>query len=236
MVCAFISDLKFNYFKLIKNFKFQISNSRGITLIELVVVIFIISLFSLMAFSNFPKILREYALSKVTYKLSQDLRSVQDLSLSGVTLTDWGGCLVPVKGYGVYFNQNYPNQYAIYADVNDDKKYSINNDFTLCEKKQYYSGETGNGVNDGHIILTEDCVMQIVYLATDDSSLAIERIVDSSNASYDSASINFNPPNPTTTLTATAGATPDEVEVYFRNGDGSERSVKVSKSGLISVQ
>lgn len=83
--------------------------NKGVTLVEIVVIIFIIALLSLMVISDFPKILREYALSRGVYDFSQSLRTLQDFSLSGVIVVkDSDECPVPAKGYGVYLQQTIP--------------------------------------------------------------------------------------------------------------------------------
>ena len=64
---------------------------RGITLVEVVVVIFIVALFTIILISDFPKMLRQLALSRVSYNFAQDLRKAQDLGLSGIALKDKNG-------------------------------------------------------------------------------------------------------------------------------------------------
>lgn len=223
----------FKFFKNIKNRKTCLPVDRGITLIELLVVIFIIAMFSLIAISDFPKILRDSGLSKITHKLSQDLRSVQDISLSGVSVKDMGECVVPAKGYGVYFTMTNTNQYLIYADVSGDKEYNYDPFGTECSEIQYY----GATCRDRLPGIDEDCVIKVVSIIEDNASLSIKQITDS-NSNYlttnSMASINFNPPDPTTTITAN-GARSSDIVVIFQNTDGSERRVIVNTSGLISV-
>ncbi|MEI7424797.1 MAG: prepilin-type N-terminal cleavage/methylation domain-containing protein [Candidatus Staskawiczbacteria bacterium] len=204
--------------------------NKGITLIELLVVIFIIAMFSLMAISDFPRILRDSALSKITHKLSQDLRSVQDMSLSGVLEKDSDDCVLPAKGYGVYFTMNNAGQYLIYADVNGDKEYNDDFSYTECSNMQYYYA----GCADRLPGTDYDCVLKVISIIEDNASLSIKQITNSVSANYSTTSVNFSPPNPTTTLTADS-SNPSDIIVIFKNTDNSERRVIVNTSGLINV-
>ena len=125
---------------MISNFKFQISNSRGITLVEIIAVIFIIAIFSAILISDFPKIELQFALSRATYKLSQDIRRAQDMTLSGVK-TDISGN--PAKGYGVYINLSDPSlgdkKYVLYAD-SGNQQYDAGEEIETIDFSQAESG------------------------------------------------------------------------------------------------
>ena len=118
---------------MIKNSKFKNKNSaKGITLIEILVVMFIIAIFSSILVADFPKMKRQFALTRAVYKMSQDLRRAQDMGLSGLQV---GG--INAKGYGVYINLNGTSlgnkKYIIYADVDDDQQYTQGTDFVVEE-------------------------------------------------------------------------------------------------------
>lgn len=208
---------------------------KGITLIELLVVIFIVVLFSIIGISDFPKILRAYALSRATYKMSQDFRKVQDWGLSGVALIkDNYECTVPVKGYGIYIDMAHPKRYIIYADVSDtlgayDKKFT-DASYTKCEDKNYYNLGgclTRSGSEVG------DCVIEIVDLNDENPSLYIN---DIAGTNMTTASINFNPPAPDTTIFTGYNPEPTSIGIEIRNTENLQRSVWVNKSGLIEVK
>jgi len=218
--------------------KFQISNlEEGITLIEIIVVIFIIALFSSIIIANFPEILRQYALSKVTYKLAQDLRKTEDLGLSGVTSADANKQSIAVKGYGIYINLSQPStQYIIYADVadangNSDQEYSGNTPYTIC-----------SAVNQEADRVRElDCAMEPpIDVSNDNSSLYIKDIKNSngSNIAGSSISINFMPPNPNIKIIDNQGTTYTQIGIVLglSSGSSSTRTVWVNTSGLINVQ
>ncbi len=102
--------------------KFKIYNfSRGITLVEVIVVVFIIATFSSILLSDFPKTKEKFALSRAVYKLAQELRRAQDMALSGVqTLKDDE----PAKGYGIYINLSTlgNKEYVLYGDFSGNNQ------------------------------------------------------------------------------------------------------------------
>jgi len=204
---------------------------KGISLIELIVVIFIIVLFTMITIANFPKIQRQYALSGSAYKLAQDLRKVQDMSLSGVSVTDKNGYLIAVKGYGIYVNLiKSTTQYIIYADVaaangSSDQKYSGDLTYPLCAN-----------VNQSVNPLLSDCVIEIININQQNSSLSIQSLTQSpTNATSSYTSINFSPPAPTTKIDGLISGN-NSVGIFLQNTDVSTKKVWTNTSGLINVQ
>lgn len=206
------------------------------TLIEIIVVIFIIVLFSLIVISDFPKIKRQFALSNSAYQLAQDLRQTQDLGLSGVQVKDSNGQPITVRGYGVYASSGGPAQYVIYADVPDesgssDQKYGGGSGgqlYPLCDQVD----QTGNNIR-----LT-DCVIKIVDLTKEDPGLYIKDIKDADNLSIFNISVNFSPPNPVTAIKDGSGNTYSGVGIVLglTDDNSATRTVWVNTSGLINVQ
>lgn len=192
-------------------------SEKGITLIELVVVIFVIVLFSVFLISDFPKIIRQYALSRTAYKLAQDLRRAEDMGLSGVHVLDINNDPISVKGYGIYLDINTnDSQYIVYADVDDSHTYA--GDGTLCSNEV-----------DGE----EDCVVEAVNIKNNNPDLYIKQI---RNISGGLTSINFRPPAPIVDI---YNRMPNSSEVGIVLGlssdSSSERTVCANSSGLISV-
>ena len=208
--------------KLIKNLKLKISNFRGITLIEVVVVIFIISLFSMILISDFPKIQRQFALSRVAYKLAQDLRKTQDLALSGVIIKDQNGSSIAIKGYGIYVNlMQSTTQYLIYADVTPgDRKYIGNFSTSLCSQS---------------VAQTSDCPIEIIDVSKENSDLYIKDIKNViGNNGY---GVNFSPPNPKIDInTLSLGKSEIGIVLGLRSDSSAIRTVWTNTSGLINVQ
>lgn len=199
----------------ISNFKLKISNStRGITLVEVIVVILIISIFSMILISDFPKIKRQFALSRSVYKLAQDLRRAQDMALSGLQITDENGQAVPAKGYGIYINPSSDNKgYILYADSNQPADF----EFTPV-----------SGAEAG------DYIVEKINLSDESPDVFIKEI---RNIDGGWASINFSPPNPNITIANLLGDK-SGIEIVFglESDSSAERIISVNKRGLIEVK
>ena len=210
---------KFSYFR---------GREKGITLVEIVVAIFIITLFSLIMISDFPKIMKRFALSRATYKLAQDLRRVEDLGLSGIKITDKYKVLVTgVNGYGIYINPTY-TQYAIYADIGAEplnrQRYSGIPDITDLSAR---CDQQDNPVND--------CIIETVDISKENSSLFIATPII--NTSSNNISINFSPPDPITKIDGLSAPHSEIGIVLGISTDSSiTRKVFVNTSGLIRVE
>ena len=188
----------FNYFE----FK-----EKGATLVEIAVVIFIITMFSLILINDFPKTLRQFAVSRSAYKLSQDIRRVEDLGLSGVKIADQND---PYGGYGLYIDKTENDkQYKIYSD-----------DFSESPDFKYVDGE--------------DYIVEIIAISEQQAGVFIKEI-NGTSGSYDHISINFTPPNPKITITPNEEKSIDIV-IGSIFDSSLERTVSVNTSGLIEVK
>jgi hypothetical protein len=201
---------------------------KGITLVEIVIAIFIVVLFTMILISDFPRIQRQYALSSVTYKLAQDLRKIEDLGLSGVQVKDKYGNVIATKGYGIYVdftnntNQNhFARQYIIYADVNGDQTYNYNQSCDLAGRD-----------------IKQDCAIETIDISKQSSSLYMSRIENSDGTTMvGSIIINFTPPGPKVYITDGDGKLypHNTIGIVLENTDGLARKVWVNTSGLINV-
>ncbi|MDP3882581.1 MAG: prepilin-type N-terminal cleavage/methylation domain-containing protein [Candidatus Staskawiczbacteria bacterium] len=202
----------------IKCLKFQ---NKGVTLVEIMVVVFIIAIFSAILISNFPKILRQFALSRSVYKLAQDLRKTEDLGLSGVRVDSEQGA-VDASGYGIYINLGDDNgKYIIYADINNSQTFDNSMSAENCE--DYDPVE-----DDG------DCIVEAIHIGDDNPDLIIKEL---RNITGDSTSINFEPPNPTTKIEGLCTDCTEVGIVIGLNSDSSmSRTVLVNTAGLIQVK
>jgi len=208
-----------------------INKEKGVSLVEIIVVIMIASVFLVIVISDFPKIMRQYALSRVTYKLAQDLRKTQDFGLSGFQLYDGG---VPpqailAKGYGIYFDINTDStKYLIYADV-------ANADGVPSEKFDGdFSTQLCSQVTQTPDQLHSDCVIEVVDIKNENASLSFQ-IINNLTDGFNSTSINFAPPNPKITID-NLDSSKVGVEIVLTNTDGATRTVYTNKAGLINVQ
>lgn len=217
------NSMVFKFFPGIKKY------SRGITLVEIIVVIFVVTVFSVIIISDFPKIQRQFALSRSTHKLAQDLRKTQDLGMSGAQMLDMNGNPIKLKGYGVYIDFSQSNkQYIIYADVadangNSDQKYTSEN---------FYSANLCKDRSD----IIFDCVVEIIDISKENPSLYIKNPI--TNVYTNFTSINFNPPVPTVKIDNFISNADSGVGIVLGLSSGSlaSRTVWVNVAGLINVQ
>ncbi len=99
---------------------FSVLKNKGFTLIELMVVVSIVVIFSMLATIGWRKSQNNLALERSSVKLTQDIRKALDLSLSGT----WFQCASgKISGYGIYFATVAPNSYLIFADCNGNNTY-----------------------------------------------------------------------------------------------------------------
>lgn len=95
------------------------SNRRGFTLIEIMVVTAITVFLSAMVLTNYQKSSQQLTLSRSAYKLSQDIRKAGGMAMSA---KEFQGA-VPGGGYGIYLKLSWGNFYKLYADTNGNEKY-----------------------------------------------------------------------------------------------------------------
>jgi len=195
---------------------------KGITLIELIVVIFVITAFSLITINNFPKIKRQFAISRATHRLAQNLRKTEDLGLSGVQVSG----VSDARGYGFYINPTDATQYLIYADIADA---------TETADHQY----TGNYEECGSEVVG-DCIVELISILDEEPDVYIKGIYNADTEALinTGVSINFAPPNPTVTITTDAGEAINRIEIDLSlNVDQSEvRKIFVNSSGLVETE
>jgi len=212
--------------------------SKGSTLVEIIVSISIISAFSLIVVADFPRIKRQFAVSRATYAVAQDIRKAEDLGLSGAQLTDSGGDPIQTNGYGFYINllEN-SQQYIIYADTNSGED-------------EMYSGSSGTC--DQEIGANEDCIVERINVTETEDEAYIKGIYDANTCDFNNIascesdkrywiSINFMPPNPKiniiTDLTE-EGESESKIGIVvgMMADNNLQRVIFVNSTGLIYVQ
>ncbi|MDD2730767.1 MAG: prepilin-type N-terminal cleavage/methylation domain-containing protein [Candidatus Portnoybacteria bacterium] len=97
----------------------------GFTLLEVLVVIFIMGLLGSLALANFRQGEQAYNLSVAARKVVSDLRRVQNLAMSGIGQT--GIEDDDIEGYGICFKRG-DNSYIIFVDINGNKTYQPSDD------------------------------------------------------------------------------------------------------------
>ncbi len=181
---------------------------NGFTTVEMLVVLAIIVILPTVVIANFPQVKLQFALSRVAYAFAQDVRRAQDMSLSAIQYKDSFGIMQPISGYGVYLNM----------DSLGNKQYII-----------YADAYPGNQQYDDL-----DYVTEIVDLPSTEQGVVIKQI---DNIFGNSASINFNPPDPTTTI-ASFNQNETSIDVIFalETDFSKTRTVSINSSGLIEVR
>ena len=196
-------------------FKLVFDLKKGATLVEIIVVIFIIALFSSILIANFPRIEKQFSLSRAAYKMAQDIRRAEDMGLSGVATQG-------AKGYGIYFDLSSPTSYILYADTClSDSKYTID---VSCQKE----GEDGHDVHVDDVEL--GYAQQGIYIA------GIKAVKGGQETSVQYTSMNFSPPNPTVAIDNLNDGTSMEIILGVRSEPGLIKAISVNKSGLIEMK
>ena len=206
---------------MIKNLKLETRNRRsGVTLVEIIVVVFVIGLFTMILVSDFPQIQKRYALFNTAYRLSQDMRVAQDLGLSGITIYDVNKVAIAAKGYGIYINLSQSNkQYVIYADVDGSQEYNGGANYPLCGS---LSGPQ------------TDCVINMIDLSKTSPYLYIKGL---NNISGAYTSVNFSPPGPIIKIgNLNSGQSSIGIELGLTSDVSLLRRILVNTSGLIETQ
>lgn len=107
---------------------FKSFKNKGFTLVELLIVIFIIGLLSAILVVNIRKGEKQYQLQLAAQEIAQNIRKAQDMALTSFRYEGE----VPYN-YGVFFEPNvYPTSYRLFADTNgnglyDDPKVTVIN-------------------------------------------------------------------------------------------------------------
>ena len=114
-----------------KNYLFW---QKGVTLIEIMIVLTIITIVTGFMISDFPKIKAQLSLSRAVYMITQDIKLAQDMSGSGNVVNISGNQITP-KGYGFFADKISlgDTKYIIYADIDGDKQYNQTQDYIYRE-------------------------------------------------------------------------------------------------------
>lgn len=96
---------------------------NAFTLIELLIVVFIIALVSSILVINMRKGERQYQVQLEAQVIAQSIRKAQDMALSSFRYKNE----IPYS-YGVFFEKQSPSSYRIFADKNGNKRYDAPDD------------------------------------------------------------------------------------------------------------
>jgi len=91
---------------------------QGFTLVELLVIIFIISLFSVMVLFNHRNLQESLALERASFQVAQDIRRVEEMAIAAQKFNG----SYPSGGFGIQFTSD-SQTYIIFADLDEDQTY-----------------------------------------------------------------------------------------------------------------
>lgn len=94
---------------------FKQIKSKGFTLIELLITIGLISILTLALVPFYHSGQNQFALSRSAHKLAQDIRRVQEMSMSAKELDG----VIPT-GFGIYFKRSWSDSYILFANLNSN--------------------------------------------------------------------------------------------------------------------
>lgn len=197
------------------DFGFKILNLKkeeGFTITEMIIVISIITIFPTIVISNFSQIRGQFALTRVAYKFSQDLRETQNMALSSVPYKDSIGVSRSIAGYGIYINTGVigEKKYIMYADNNDQQ--SGNQQYDILD----YTAKTFD-------------------FSVYESEVFIKEIRNVSGGN--SVSINFSPPDPSTVISSLSqGQNKADIVFALESDPEKIKIVSVNASGLVKVE
>ena len=97
-----------------------LNKQTGFTMIELLVVMFIMTLLTASVLVSYRGGQRKYVLTQSAQQLVSDLRQAQNMTISGVDISSY-------HGYGIHAEDN-NNFYILFADQNGDSIYKSQND------------------------------------------------------------------------------------------------------------
>lgn len=189
---------------------------RGVTLVELLIVLIIIIVLAAIIFPGYQSARLQLALLREANRIAQNIRKAQEMAMGTKEKeTDiLGSTEIPKGGYGIYFEKGEGiTSYSIYADKNGN---------------EYYRGTEGD-----EIMETID-LEKVVYIK--------EFVSDSENPNK--ISINFRPPDPRVKIedTVTPGAAGAggynniTITIALRAAPGKTKNITVNKVGLITVE
>jgi prepilin-type N-terminal cleavage/methylation domain-containing protein len=116
-------------------------NNKGFTLAEVLIVIAIILFLFPMVLTHYHAGDRQFSLYRSAHDLAQDLRSAQEMAMTGKTTPVQFGQNFPAGGYGLYF-EDYKNSYILFADCDGDNEYDESGIAASCAEASSVPGES----------------------------------------------------------------------------------------------
>lgn len=183
-----------------------VSLLRGFTLVELLVVLLMISIIGGIAFGATKRGGEVLALDRTAHKVAQDARRAGQMALRGEPFACPVGNMI---GYGIYFNEDTPGCYLIYAE---------------CDNVSFYDGIDCEGAGAGL-----DKPIEIIVL---EQGVRIGGVLPLS-----SGEVLFIPPKPRLQINGNEDPSASIKIVLSLASDSSERkTIIIRQKGAIEIQ
>lgn len=195
----------------------------GFTLLEVLMVIAIIIVFSTLTVVSFNTVREQLALKRAAHQMVQDLRRAQEMAMSSAEFKETENCYSPLptaKGYGIYLDIPTSNKsYKLYADTAAD---------TGLDCETYFPTECWEYYNSA------DCVVETINIQ--EKGVIIKEIKNT-DGGVQKVSINFKPPNPSIKIKWLLDNI-NEVEIVLalESEQSKTKTVVVNRTGLLEIR
>lgn len=187
---------------------------KSFTIIEILVVSFIISLFSSLSIIYYRNVEKQFALQRSAYRLAQDIKRAQEMAMAAKECKTGMECegRVP-SGYGIYIARD-GTDYILYADINPppqggNKRYDAENEIV-----ETISLEKGVKVS---------------------SILPASANPNAPNTPW--ININFSPPDPEITISLPAGTTTSvTTTLSLVSNPLIQKKININIMGLVEIK
>lgn len=194
-------------------------NKNGFTLIEMITSVSLIVIITAIFAANYRLSNKRTDLIMTAQALVGNFHAAQNNTLGLIKYGDE----VPAGGWGIYLNLDNPNQYILFADLDQPASDEPGNIHDADAGFARYDSEFEGEINLG---------ARVIYLP---EGVEISSIKSDGGTSFDSADITFLPPDPRTYITAGASSL-DAVQISLKDIRGNTtKIVRVNFLGLIEV-
>jgi len=102
------------------------THSQGVTLVELLITVLIISIIVSISFLGYRELGERLTLQRAVYQIVADIERTREMAMSAQEFEGTGS--IPEGGYGIYFDISTPDEFILFADLDlgsgPDKVYS----------------------------------------------------------------------------------------------------------------
>lgn len=136
----------------------------GFTLVEMLITMAIIALFTVIATPNVSRGGKVLALQRAGFLLAGEIRETQGKAIAGETLPDGS---FPAGGYGVYFTEADTDSFRVFADINDNKAYDAG------EELEDAQGNVDRGFGESNVVIDDlgiATTLSVVFTPPDPST------------------------------------------------------------------